>query len=92
MKKWFLRSSESRQQVKITLKEELMENNLETACSVSFGMRGRVEIEEGDAVGDKKSHSYSLETSKQVQFRETNRVKSDQEYLERRGRLSSWRS
>lgn len=56
MKKWFLRSSESRQQVKITLKE-LMENNLETACLVSFGMRGRVEIEEGDAVGDKKSHS-----------------------------------
>lgn len=53
-----------------------MENNLETVCLMSFGMRGRVEIEEENAVVDKKSYSDSLETSEQVQFRETNRAQN----------------
>lgn len=54
-------------------------------------MRGSVKIE-GKAVGEKKAHGTCLENIKKVQFRETNRTKSDQESLEPRGRLASWRS
>jgi len=41
-----------------------MENSLETVCLVSFGVRGSVEIEEGKAVGEKKSHGTSLSSGK----------------------------
>lgn len=56
-----------------------------------FGLRKSIK-KEGKAAGEESLMMLLLKASKKVQFRETNRAKSDQDSLETRGSLASQRS